>query len=54
MGWIAMDMYQRYLELAGDLTERDSPAHASLDDDPLEDDDWDDLPRRRSRATMVA
>jgi hypothetical protein len=56
MGWIAMDMYQRYLELAGDLTERDSPSssHASLDDDPLEDDDWDDVPRRRSRATMVA
>jgi hypothetical protein len=57
MGWIAMDMYQRYLELAGDLTERDSPSssHTSLDDDPLlEDDDWDDLPRRRSRATMVA
>ena len=58
MGWIAMDMYQRYLELTADLTERDSPAHASLDDDPLEDDDWDDdwddLPRRRSRATMVA
>jgi hypothetical protein len=57
MGWIAMDMYQRYLELAGALTERDSPSssHTSLDDDPLlEDDDWDHVPRRRSRATMVA
>jgi hypothetical protein len=55
MGWIAVDMYQRYLELADDLTERDSTSRSSLDDFPVdEDDDWDDLPRRRSRVATLA
>jgi hypothetical protein len=56
MGWIAMDMYQRYLELADDLTEHDSPSRPSLDDDdPLDDeDDWSEVRRRRSRASVAA
>jgi len=57
MGWIAMDMYQRYLELADDLAEHDSPSRPSLDDedDPLDDeDDWRDIRRRRSRASVAA
>jgi hypothetical protein len=57
MGWIAMDMYQRYLELADDLAEHDSPSRPSLDDedDPLDDeDDWRDIRRRRSRTSVAA
>lgn len=65
MGWIAVDMYHRYLELADDLTEAESPSRSSLDrrderyddplDDPLDDqDDWDDLPRSGRRARMIA
>ena len=56
MGWIAMDMYQRYLELADDLAEHDSPSRPSLDDDdPLDDeDDWSEVRRRRSRASVAA
>lgn len=61
MGWIAVDMYHRYLELADDLAENESPSRSSLDqreeryDDPLDDqDEWDDAPRGRRRASMIA
>ncbi len=61
MGWIAVDMYHRYLELADDLAETESPSRSLRDpreepyDDPLDDqDDWDDLPRGRRRASMIA
>ena len=61
MGWIAVDMYHRYLELADDLAENESLSRSSLDqreeryDDPLDDqDEWDDAPRGRRRATMIA
>lgn len=61
MGWIAVDMYHRYLELADDLAENESPSRNSLDqrdelyDDLLDDqDEWDDAPRGRRRASMIA
>jgi len=50
MGWIAVDVYRRYLEMAddGDEDEEDddssSPAHERRD--------WEDAPRRRERVAV--
>ena len=54
IGWIAVDMYRRYLDLADDLLDGDSePVEA--DEEPLEDDeDWAEFRHRRRRSTVAA
>jgi len=49
LGWIAVDTYRRYLEMADDGDDDE------LDDSPRRRDDderWDERPRRRERATV--
>ena len=49
MGWIAVDVYRRYLEMADDGDEEED------DDSPRQRDqrrDWEDQPRRRERVAV--
>jgi len=54
MGWIAVDMYRRYLDLADDLTKEERTPRSSLDHDLDDDEDWGESRRRRERASIAA
>jgi hypothetical protein len=51
MGWIAVDVYRRYLNVAADEHEDDDFESSRRDDDDV-DEDWDRGPRRR-RDTLA-
>jgi len=51
MGWIAVDVYRRYLEMADDSEEDEGESY----DSPRDRDErrqWEDRPRRRERAAV--
>jgi len=50
-GWIAVDVYRRYLEMADDSEEDEGESY----DSPRDRDErrqWEDRPRRRERAAV--
>jgi hypothetical protein len=55
MGWIAVDMYRRYLDIADDLAEQDAPERSGLNEDPTDDEEqWGHYRKRRARASLAA
>ncbi len=50
MGWIAVDVYRRYLEMADEGDDDDEPYDAPRRRDDAEE--WEDRPRRRQRVAV--
>ncbi len=52
MGWIAVDVYRRYLEMADDGFEQDEDEDENSPRSRDDRRDWDDSPRRRERVAV--